>query len=80
MSRNTRMAIEHSSPTPQGFESGGTARYEIRVLSILDREAWRELTPSPTKLPGFRNGGAGGVAKPFKSAILPESVRVDSQS
>jgi hypothetical protein len=80
MSRETRIAIEHSTPMPQRSESGVSARYESKVFSLWDREAWAKLTPSPMKLAGYRNGSARGVAKPFDGAILLESVRVALQS
>jgi hypothetical protein len=31
MSRETRMAIEHSTPVPQRSENGVSARYETKV-------------------------------------------------
>ena len=80
MSRETRMAIEHSTPMPQRFESGVSARYETKVFSPWDRKRGTKLTPSPMKLPGYWNGSAGGIAKPFDGAILLESVRVALQS
>jgi hypothetical protein len=61
MSRETRMPIEHSTPMPQRFESGVSARYETKVFSLWDRKRGTKLTPSPMKLPGYRNGGTGGV-------------------
>jgi hypothetical protein len=61
MSRETRMAIEHSTPMPQRFESGVSARHETKVFSLWDRKRGTKLTPSPMKLPGYRNGGTGGV-------------------
>jgi ATP-dependent Clp protease ATP-binding subunit ClpB len=61
MSRETRMAIEHSTPMPQRFESGVSARYETKVFSLWDRKRGTKLTPSPMKLPGYRNGSTGGV-------------------
>jgi hypothetical protein len=36
------MAIEHSTPMPQRSESGASARYETKVFSLWDREAWGE--------------------------------------
>jgi hypothetical protein len=42
MSRKTMMAIEHSTPMPQRSESGVSARYETKVLSFWDGEAWGE--------------------------------------
>jgi hypothetical protein len=42
MSGETRMAIEHSTPMPQRSESGVSARYETKVFSLWDREAWGE--------------------------------------
>jgi hypothetical protein len=42
MSRETKMAIEHSIPMPQRSESGVSARYESKVFSLWDREAWGE--------------------------------------
>jgi hypothetical protein len=74
------MAIEHSTPMPQRSEGGVSAPYETKVFSLWDRAAWAKLTPSPMKLPGYRNGSAGGVAKPFDGAILLESGRVALQS
>jgi len=81
MSRETRMAIEHSTPMPQRSESGVSGRVAKPKgfsLGIGKREA--KLTPSPVKLPGYRNGSAGGVAKPFDGVILLESVRVAFES
>ncbi len=43
MSIQTRMAIEHSTPMPQRSESGVSVRYETKVFSLWDREAWGEL-------------------------------------
>ena len=42
MSRETRMAIEHSTPMPQRSESGASPRYETKVFSVWEREAWGE--------------------------------------
>jgi hypothetical protein len=39
MSRETRIAIEHSTPMPQRSDSGVSARYENKVFSLWDREA-----------------------------------------
>jgi len=39
MSIETRMAIEQSRPMPQCSESRVSVRYEIKVLSLWDREA-----------------------------------------
>jgi hypothetical protein len=36
------MAIVHSTPMPQRSESGVSARYETKVFSLWDREAWGE--------------------------------------
>jgi hypothetical protein len=80
MSRETKMAIEHSIPMPQRSESGVSARYETKVFSLWDREAWGELMDSVMKLNEYLNSSAGGVAKPFDGAILLESVRVTLQS
>jgi len=62
MSRETRMPIEHSTPMPQRFESGVSARYETKVFSLWDRKRGTKLTPSPMKLPGYRNGSPGGCS------------------
>ena len=43
MSRETRMAIEHSTPMPQGSENGVSVRYETKVFSLWDREASGEV-------------------------------------
>jgi hypothetical protein len=43
MSTETRMAIEQSRPTPQCSESRESVRYETKVLSLWDREAWAEV-------------------------------------
>jgi hypothetical protein len=43
MSRETRMAIKQSRPMPQCSESGVSVRYEIKVFSLWDREAWGDL-------------------------------------
>ena len=51
MSRETRMAIEHSTPMPHRSENGVSVRYETKVFSLWDREAGaKKLTPSPMKL------------------------------
>jgi len=42
MSTETRMAIKHSTPMPQRSESGVSARYETKVLSLWDWQAWGE--------------------------------------
>jgi hypothetical protein len=44
MSTETRMAIAQSKPMPQRSESGVTVRYETKVCSLWDREAWAEET------------------------------------
>jgi hypothetical protein len=46
MSRETRMAIEHSTPMLQRFESGVSARYETKVFSLWDRKRGTKLAPS----------------------------------
>jgi hypothetical protein len=43
MSTETRMAIEHSIPTPQRSESGVSVRYETKVFSLWDRKASAEV-------------------------------------
>jgi hypothetical protein len=43
MSKETRMAIAHSTPMPQRSESGVSARYETKVFSRWDREAWANV-------------------------------------
>ena len=43
MSKETRMAIEQSTPMPQRFESGVSVRYETRVFSHWDRQASAEV-------------------------------------
>jgi hypothetical protein len=43
MSKETRMAIEHSTPMPQHSESGVSVRYETKVFSLWDRKAWAEV-------------------------------------
>ena len=43
MSRETRMAIEHSTPMPQRSENGVSVRYETEVFSLWDREVWGEI-------------------------------------
>ncbi len=43
MSVETIMAIEHSTPMPQRSESGLSVRYETKVFSLWDREAWGEV-------------------------------------
>ena len=43
MSIETRMAIEQSRPMPQCSGSGVSVRYETKVLSLWDREAWAEV-------------------------------------
>ena len=42
MSTETRMAIAQSTPMPQRSESGVIVRYETKVCSLWDREAWAE--------------------------------------
>ena len=43
MSKETRMAIEQSTPMPQRCESGVSVRYETRVFSHWDRQASAEV-------------------------------------
>lgn len=43
MSRETRMAIEHSAPKPQRSESGVSVRYKTKVFSLWDRKASAEV-------------------------------------
>jgi hypothetical protein len=43
MSRETRMAIENSTPLPQRSESGVSVRYETKVCSHWDRQALAEV-------------------------------------
>ena len=43
MSTETRMAIQQSTPMPQRSESGASVRYETKVLSHWDRQAWAEV-------------------------------------
>ncbi len=43
MSRETRMAIEHSITMPQRFESGVRVRYETKVFSLWDWKASAEV-------------------------------------
>jgi hypothetical protein len=48
MSRETRMAIERSTPMPQRSESGVSVLYETKVFSLRDREARGEVAPAFT--------------------------------
>jgi hypothetical protein len=43
MSKETRMAIEQSTPMPQRSESGASVRYETKVFSHWDRQASAEV-------------------------------------
>jgi len=43
MSIETRMAIEHSTPMPRYSGSGVNVRYETKVFSLWDRQAWAEV-------------------------------------
>ena len=43
MTTETRMAIEQSTPMPQLSESGTSVRYETKVFSHWDRQAWAEV-------------------------------------
>jgi hypothetical protein len=43
MNTETRMAIAQSTPMPQRSESGVSVRYETKVCSFWDREAWAEV-------------------------------------
>jgi hypothetical protein len=43
MSTETRLAIEHSTPMPERSESGMSVRYETKVFSLWDRNAWAEV-------------------------------------
>jgi hypothetical protein len=43
MSRETRMAIAHSTPMSQRSESGVSVRPETKVFSLWDRDAWGDL-------------------------------------
>ena len=72
MSRETRMAIEHSTPMPQRFESGVSARYETKVFSPWDRKRRTKLTPSPMKLPGY------GTAVLAECSVLRQQARLKS--
>jgi len=48
MSIETRMAIEQSTPMPQLSESGVCVRYETKVCSHWDRQAWAEVNDAFT--------------------------------
>ena len=43
MSTETIMAIKQSTPMPQLFESRVSVRYETKVFSVWDRQAWAEV-------------------------------------
>jgi hypothetical protein len=43
MSTETKIAREHSTPMPQRSESGVNVRYETKVFSLWDRDAWAEV-------------------------------------
>jgi hypothetical protein len=68
MSRETRIAIEHSTPMPQHSESGVSARYESKVLSLWDQEA-AKLTPFPDEI-GLDTGTA--VLAELQSALTAQ--------
>jgi hypothetical protein len=44
MSIQTRTAIDHSTPMSQRSESSVSVRYETKVFSLRDREAWADVT------------------------------------
>jgi hypothetical protein len=48
MSIETRMAIEQSRPMPPCSEGGVSLRYETKVFSLWDREAWAEVAHALT--------------------------------
>jgi hypothetical protein len=48
MSTETRMAIEQSTPMPQLSESRASVRYETKVFSHWDRQAWAEVSDAFT--------------------------------
>jgi hypothetical protein len=48
MSTETRMAIEQSTPMPQRYGSGVNVRYETKVFSHWDRQAWAEVNDAFT--------------------------------
>ena len=52
MSRETRMAIEHSTPMPQRSESGVSALTKPKFSRFGIGKRGTKLTPSPMKLPG----------------------------
>jgi hypothetical protein len=80
MSRKTMMAIEHSTPMPQRSESGVSARYETKVFSFWDGEAWGEAHAFTYEIAWIPERHCCGVSKPFVGAILLERVRVALQS
>jgi acyl-homoserine lactone acylase PvdQ len=43
MSRETAMAVEHSTPMPQPSENGASVRCETKVFSLWDRKASAEV-------------------------------------
>ena len=43
MSTETKIAREHSTPMPRHSESGANVRYETKVFSLWDRDAWAEV-------------------------------------
>ena len=43
MNTETRMTIKQSTPMPQLFESRVSVRYETKVFSLWDRQAWAEV-------------------------------------
>ena len=43
MSAETRMVIEQSRAMSQCYESGVSVRYETKVFSLWDPEAWAEV-------------------------------------
>jgi hypothetical protein len=48
MSRETAMAVEHSTPMPQPSENGASVRYETKVFSLWDRKASAEVAHALT--------------------------------
>jgi hypothetical protein len=61
MSRENKMAIEHSIPMPQRSESGVSARTKPKFSRFGIGKHGAKLTASPMKFPGYGNVSARGV-------------------
>ena len=81
MSIQTRMAIEQSGPIPQCIESRVSVRYETKVFSLGDREAWGGAHAFTYEIAWIQERQCWRSCKaPFDGVILLKNARVALQS